>query len=113
MKELLISTLAVFGFPVKLEGSLSPEEYPDTFFTFWNFTSNNGSYSNDDMVTTWGYNVRLYSTDPAKVETMKLDIIAGLKAAGFIPNGKGNDFVYSSETHHVGWSVDVYYMEVN
>lgn len=113
MKELLIKTLSQFGFPVRLEGSLSDKEYPETFITFWNFTSTNDSYSNDDYVTTWGYNVRLYSKIPSVVEEVKINILKELKKAGFTPNGKGNDFVYSSETHHVGWSVDVYYLEGN
>lgn len=113
MKEKLINVLSVFGFSVRLEGSLSDKEYPETFITFWNFTSNNNSYSNDDLVTTWGYNVRLYSKNPVTVEDTKKLILKELKRNGFIPNGKGNDFVYSSETHHIGWSVDVYYLEVN
>lgn len=113
MKKRLIEILSQFGFSVRLEGSLSDNEYPETFITFWNFTSNNDSYSNEDLYTTWGYNVRLYSKNPSLVEEVKINILKELKKAGFTPNGKGNDFVYSSETHHVGWSVDVYCTEVN
>lgn len=113
VKELLINTLQPLGYNVILEGSLSPREYPDSFITFWNFTSSNTSFDNDDMVTEYGFNVRFYSTSPVVVEENKRLILKALKKAGFIPDGCGNDFTFSQETLHLGWSVDVYFMEEN
>lgn len=113
MKELLIETLKKLGFPVLLESTLSPKDYPDTFITFWQFDSSNSSYDNDDMVTEWGFNVRLYSKSPTLVEENKKLILKTLKEAKFIPDGKGFDFTYEAETQHLGWSVDVYFLEVN
>ena len=113
MKEKLIGTLGAFGYPVILEGTLSPKDYPPTFFTFWNFTSSNRSFDDFDAVTEWGYNVRFYSTSPTLVEKSKRDILKALKNAGFIPDGCGSDFVYNTETSHLGWSVDVYILEEN
>lgn len=113
MKQKLIDTLTPLGYPVILEGSLSPKEYPDSFITFWNFMTSNRSYSNEDEITEYGFNVRFYSTSPTLVEDNKKLILKALKKAGFIPDGCGNDFTFSSETSHLGWSVDVYILEEN
>lgn len=113
MKQYLIDTLTPLGFPVILEGSLSPKDYPESFITFWNFTSSNTSFDNDDLVTEYGFNIRFYSTSPSLVETNKKIILKTLKSAGFIPDGCGNDFTFSQETSHLGWSVDVYILEEN
>ena len=113
MKQKLIDVLKSFGYPVVLERSLAPNEYPDTFITFWNFDSSNLSYDNEDDITEYGYNVRLYSRDPNLVESTKKQILSALKKSGFIPDGCGNDFTFNSETLHLGWSVDVYILEEN
>lgn len=113
MKQKLIDTLTPLGYPVILEGSLSPKEYPDSFITFWNFMTSNRSFDDDDVMTEYGFNVRFYSTSPSLVETTKILILKTLKSAGFIPDGCGNDFTFNSETLHLGWSVDVYILEGN
>lgn len=114
MKEYLIETLNAFGYPVVLERSLAPKDYPDTFITFWNFSSSNLVFDNTSTTwTNWGFNIRLYSKSPVVVENTKKLILKALKNAGFIPDGCGNDFTYSPETSHLGWSVDVYYTEEN
>lgn len=113
MKEYLIETLSALGYPVILEGSLAPKSYPESFISFWNFSSYNRSFDDEDKLTEYGYNVRFYSTSPAVVEKAKKDILKTLKSAGFIPDGCGNDFTFNSETAHLGWSVDVYILEDN
>ena len=113
MKELLISILEKTGLEVFLEGSISPETYPDEFITVWQFDSSNRSYSNSDVVTEWAYNVRLFSKSPTRMEELKKLILSYLKENNFIPDGKGYDFSYDVNTHHMGWSVDVYILEVN
>lgn len=113
VKQLLIDTLQPLGYDVILEGSLSPREYPDSFITFWNFNSSNTSFDNDDAVTEYGFNIRFYSKSPNTVERAKKLILKALKEAGFIPHGRGNDFTFNDETLHLGWSVDVYFLEVN
>ena len=49
MKEDLITLLKTLNYPVFLQGSLNSEaDYPDSFFTFWNFeTPETAYYSND------------------------------------------------------------------
>lgn len=113
VKERLIETLQPLGYDVILEGSLSPKDYPDSFITFWNFTSSNTSFDNEDMVTEYGFNIRFYSKSPIVVEENKRLILITLKKAGFIPDGRGNDFSFNQETLHLGWSIDVYFMEEN
>lgn len=113
MKQFLIDTLTALGYPVILEGSIAPKNYPDTFITFWNFMSANRSFDDEDKLTEYGFNVRLYSKSPNLVEKTKKLILKTLKSAGFIPDGCGNDFTFNSETSHLGWSVDVYILEDN
>lgn len=113
MKQYLIDTLTPLGYPVVLESSIAPKNYPDSFITFWNFDSSNTSYDDEDRYTEYAYNVRFYSVDPALVEKAKKDIMKALKGAGFIPDGCGNDFTFNSQTCHLGWSVDVYILEDN
>ena len=49
MKSELIEILETLGFPVFLQGSLnSVEEYPDNFFTFWNFDTPEAAYYSDN-----------------------------------------------------------------
>lgn len=113
IKETLIALLDSTGYEAYLEGSIAPENFPDNFFTVWQFSSTNESYSNNEALTRWGFNVRFYSLSPATVEQVKDKVLRLLKEANFIPDGKGNDFVFSSEVQHTGWSVDVYFIEVN
>lgn len=102
MKDLLIKTLETFGYPVILQGSLGKDEtYPDSFFTFWNNDSYDGShYDNVPIGYIWDFDVNFYSTDPALVNTKLLEAKTKLKQQGFIVPGKGHD-VASDE---IGWT---------
>lgn len=108
MKDLLIKTLETFGYPVILQGSLSEDEtYPDSFFTFWNNDSYDGShYDNDAINCIWDFDVNFYSTDPALVNTKLLEAKTKLKQKGFIVPGKGHD-VASDEPSHIGRGINV------
>lgn len=107
MKQKLIETLSAFGYPVYLQGTLNPEEaYPQTFITFFvDSTADNGHFENKTNSIDWAFNVILYSDDPEIVNTKPNEIRAALKAAGFIPQGKGND-ILSDEPTHTGWVMD-------
>lgn len=114
MEDLLIETLAAFGYPVKLQGSLLPDEpYPDHFFTFWNSDSAGESfYDNDEKSTVFHYRVCLYSIDPELVYTKLREAIVTLKNAGFILSGDGYS-VSSDEPTHDGRGIDLLYLRRN
>lgn len=107
MKQKLINTLQTFGYPVFLQGTLNPaESYPNTFITFFtDSTTDNRHFENTINAVDWSFSVILYSNDPATVNTKPNEIRAALQAAGFIPQGKGND-ILSDEPTHTGWAMD-------
>ena len=112
MKEALINVLESFGYPVYLQGSLEKDEpYPESFFTFWNTETRDGSYYNDDAISyIWDFSVNFYSSNPTLVNTILADAIALLKSSGWIISGVGYD-VPSDEATHTGRGVDVIYID--
>lgn len=112
MEDLLISTLETFGFPVRLQGSLLPDEdYPDDFFTFWNSGSDDASNYDDTTATIlYEYNVFFYSNNPENVYTILRAAIAALKSVGFIISGDGFS-VASDEPTHDGRGVNVKFLK--
>lgn len=112
MKQLLITLLESFGYPVFLQGSLSEDEaYPESFFTFWNNETPDGAhYDNDAINYIWNFDVNFYSTDPQLVNTMLLNAKALLKQNGFIVGGKGYD-VASDEPTHTGRGMNALIIE--
>lgn len=112
MKQILINALEAFGYPVFLQGTLNPDDaFPDTFITFWtDYTADNAHFENDVYSVEWAFSVILYSNDPELVNTKPDEIRTALKAAGFIPQGKGQD-IASGEPTHTGWAMDYIYAE--
>lgn len=111
MKQKLIDALVAVGFvegkTLFLQGTINPEEaYPESFVTFWtDSTDNNAHFDNITTSYDWTFSVIFYSAIPALVNTKPDEIRAALKAAGFIPQGKGQD-VLSDEKTHTGWAMD-------
>ena len=70
MKEKLIEILETMGYPAYLQGSMSEyDEYPESFFTFWNFdTEEIRHYNNKATFISYGFWVYFYSVNPALVE---------------------------------------------
>lgn len=112
INQLIIDALASLNYPVILQGSMAPEaEYPDTFISFQTMTSETQeSFDNEEALTAWDININIYSRDPAKVRDLATQSRTLLKAAGFIPQGKGFDLV-SNEPGFIGWANDYYYLE--
>lgn len=112
MKDLLISLLESFGFPVFLQGSLSENDpYPESFFTFWNNETPDGAhYDNEAINYIWNFDVNFYSVDPELVNSMLLQAKTLLKQNGFIVGGKGHD-VASDEPTHTGRGINALYVE--
>lgn len=113
MKQALINLLGTFGYPVKLQGSLLPDEsYPASFFTFWNNNSDDGShYDNGAVFYVWDFDINFYSNDPALVNTKLLEAKALLQKNGWIVNGKGYDLA-SDEPTHTGRGIVAQYIEI-
>lgn len=114
MEDLLIQTLSAFGYPVRLQGSLLPDEpYPDDFFTFWNNDSyGNSYYDNVEASTVFSYDVNFYSVSPDRVYNKLREAVAALRLAGFIVSGDGYS-VSSDEDSHDGRGINVLYRREN
>ena len=112
MDKLLIETLKPLGYPVKLQGSLSPKDhYPKHFFTYWNDSADGSSfYSNEEGALVWAYSLNFYSIDPLLVNSMLLTAKTLLKEAGFIVHGAGYS-VASDEQSHTGRGITVLYRQ--
>lgn len=112
MKSELIAILEEFKYPVFLQGSLTKDEpYPPTFFTFWNNSSTDQAYyDNDPIESVWAFTVNLYSSDPSIVNTTLIDVRSLLKSNGWIVSGRGYD-VPSDEPTHTGRAIDVLYIK--
>lgn len=112
MKKKLIELLESLNYPVFLQGSLNNEaEYPDTFFTFWNFETPEGSfYNNAASKAVWGFWIYIYSDNPELVEAELEKARSLLKEAGYITSGKGEDVASDVDTH-TGRMIEVYFIE--
>ena len=75
------------GYPAYLQGSMSEyDEYPESFFTFWNFdTEEIRHYNNKATFISYGFWVYFYSVNPALVENVMKEIVAKI-----LNNGGGN-----------------------
>ena len=114
MEDKLIEILEALGYPVRLQGSLLPDEsYPDHFFTFWNDSADGVSYySNNEGAILWAYSLNFYSIDPLLVNTKLLEAKALLKSAGWVVSGAGYD-VPSDEATHTGRGISLLYRQSN
>lgn len=112
MKQKLIELLETFGFPVFRQGSLNDDdEYPPSFFTFWNFeTPEDSHYDNQSVRAVWGFWVYMYSDDPAIVDDKLIEAAKLLKKNGWIIDGKGED-VASDEPTHTGRMITCRFIE--
>lgn len=112
MREKLINLLESFGYPVHLQGSLlSVDDYPDSFFTFWNF-QNDGDlfYDNESYASDFGYWIYFYSSDPELIENKTNEVKAVLKKNKFIVQGPID--ARSDIKSHIGKMLTIFYKEV-
>lgn len=109
MEDKLIEILETFGYPVIRQGSLGQdEEYPDSFFTFWNNDSpDHAHYDNAEYGTEWDFDVNFYSIDPEKTYQVLADARIKLKQNKWIIPGKGYD-VASDEVTHTGRGMRIF-----
>ena len=112
MREKLINLLESFGYPVHLQGSLlSVDDYPDSFFTFWNF-QNDGDlfYDNESYASDFGYWIYFYSSDPELIENKINEVKAVLKKNKFIVQGPID--ARSDIKSHTGKMLTIFYKDV-
>lgn len=112
MEDLLIEALRPFGYPVRRQGSLGPEEaYPESFFTFWNnATEGDGFFDNQETRVVWDYDLNFYSTDPELVYSTLEEAKKALRKAGFLMDGLGHD-VASDEPTHTGRGIHIIFSQ--
>lgn len=96
--------------PCYLQGTLTGQEYPETFFTYWCFEAPEEYMDNKPYKALWGFWVYCYSNDRTTLETCLKDAIEMLREQGFIVQGRGEDAA-SDERTHTGQMVTVYYIE--
>lgn len=100
MEDYLIQQLETFGFEVFRQGSLTGRPYPESFFTFWNGTSEDGNhYDNKPLENIENFDVNFYSTNPATVYETIAAVRALLLEKGFFIDGTGYDVPSDEETH--------------
>lgn len=109
----MIDLLSTFKYPVIRQGSLSPsEEYPETFFTFWNMDEAGASfYDNQDATVENDFRVCVYSKRPSLAYSLLNSARALLKANSWIITDRGYD-VASDEVTHIGRGMSVTYLKL-
>lgn len=112
MTDELIKLLETLGYDAYLQGSLtSPEDYPTSFFTVWNFASDiDKYYSNAEYRCIHSFWINFYTS---KSEIMKETIEKTrklLKENGWIVPTKGID-VTSGHIDYIGKELEAYYIE--
>lgn len=111
MKQNLIAALVKCGFiegeTLVLQGTLAEEKpYPANFVTIWtDYTADNSHFDNNVTSVEWHFTVIFYTNNAEEITTKPIDIISTLRAAGFIPQGKGQD-IPSDEQTHTGWAME-------
>lgn len=106
MKVELCDLLSEWG-KVFLQGTMNAdEEYPSEFCTYHVSDSDlDGYYSNEADRVVWSVSVAYYTNDARKILTEPPKIIKKLKAAGYMPQGVGNDLL-TDDKYHVGWVME-------
>jgi hypothetical protein len=109
MREALIKILEATGYPASMQGTIG--EYPESFYTFWNYETPETYYDNNPVNAVWGFWIYFFSTDPALVESETSAVIARLRAAGWTVAGRGEDAL-SDEPTHTGRRLTIYKKEL-
>lgn len=112
MEDKVIEILKKHNIPAHRQGSLTEgEEYPNSFFTFWNNASDGeGFYNNENSQVVYDFDVNLYSNNPEYVYKGIKDVIKDFKDNGFIITDYGHDVISDKDTH-IGRGINVLYMK--
>jgi len=104
----LCELLSTFNVPVRRQGGLADdEEYPQTFFTYWNNSEyGNSHYDNNTLTVAYDFDVNVYSTDINTTYELLNNARKLLKANGWTIAERGHD-VGSDEPTHTGRGMNV------
>ena len=112
MKTQIIQLLETLGYPVFLQGSLSSSNYPDSFFTIWDFeASETAHYTGEAFSCEWGFWVYFYSTKPELVDSVPIEAKKLLKENGYSLEGKPVSANSDTPTH-TGSMLTARYLEI-
>lgn len=90
--EELFSLFKEIGLPYFRQGSLSDEEYPNSFFTFWTIDSPNASfYDNKETRNIEYIQVGSYTNNADLIYSQMDDFINRAKRKGFVVQGGARD----------------------
>lgn len=112
MKSQLIEILEGMGYETWLMHTMpSSKKYPDSFFTYMAIDAPfKAHYNNRPHAIVWAFWIGFYSSNPALVESVPLELSKRLRAAGWVVPGLGED-VQSDEQTHTGWRITAYYVQ--
>lgn len=95
------------GLPYYRQGSLSDEDYPPSFFTYWNIDTPNGSFYDNNATRQIPYiQVGWYTNDANKIYS-QLD-----KDGEFYKKAKAKDFVFAGGAKDANADKDNYFGRV-
>lgn len=100
------------GLDYNRQGSYGDDEdYPKSFFTFWNFdTPEDGFFDNKANCAIWYWQVYYYTSDPATLYSKMDEFIKLAKEEGFIIEGRGYD-IPSDRPDYPGRMITIKYIE--
>lgn len=101
------------GLEYSRQGSYGEDdEYPESFFTFWNFdTPEEGFYDDKANRSVWYWQVYYYTKDPATLYSKMDEFIRLAKEVGFVVEGRGQD-IPSDRPDYPGRMITIKYMEI-
>ena len=107
LEKVFIST----GLDYSRQGSYADAaDYPPSFFTFWNYETEDGYYDNETHKTVWLWQVYYYTSDPSTLYSKMDEFISLAKVAGFIVEGRGHD-IGSDRADYVGRMISVKWID--
>lgn len=108
LEQLLEST----GYPYFRQGSLAEDEpYPETFWTFWNISTDEDRFYDDEPhATVWTWQIYLYTRDPSIMYSEMEDLVEAAREAGFIPVSRATDLA-SDLPEWVGRTIRIQYIQ--
>ena len=114
MTDELIALLETLGYSACLQGSYTdPKEYPESFFTVWNFDSDiDKFYNNKEYRCIHSFWINFYTCKPEIVKETLEKTRKLLKDNGWRVPSKGVD-VASGHVDYIGKELEVYYDEKN